>query len=162
LTCDCSLVAVVEDEHGTPLDVGRKRRTVSTSLGRALWARDRGCTFPGCERKRYVDRHHIQHWIDGGETDLENLTLLCTHHHRLLHEGGFSIARDEHGAIVFRRADGRVIPRGGYRAEDMLDDAPGVDAALLRRNGAQNPSVEGYEVRESSAAYRVRAVSLRN
>ena len=89
LTCDGSLITVVEDHRGTPLDVGRKQRTVSTPLKRALWSRDRGCTFPGCHRAHFVDAHHLRHWINGGDTSLENLTLLCTHHHRLLHEGGF-------------------------------------------------------------------------
>jgi hypothetical protein len=138
LTCDGSLIAVVEDERGTPLDVGRKQRVVPTTIRRALWSRDRGCTFPGCGKKRFVDGHHIQHWANGGETSLENLTLLCTYHHRLLHEGGFSIGRSGDGAIYFRRADGRVIPRGGYRPQDMLDDMPGVSLA------ANNPSAEGF------------------
>jgi len=78
LLCDCSLVTVVEDENGNPLDVGRKQRTVSTPLRRALYARDRGCTFPGCHRKRYLDGHHLKHWINGGETNPDNMTLLCT------------------------------------------------------------------------------------
>ncbi|MGQ0834472.1 MAG: DUF222 domain-containing protein, partial [Gammaproteobacteria bacterium] len=78
LTCDGSLITIVEDEHGTPLDVGRKQRTVSTPLKRALWSRDRGCTFPGCRNKRYVDAHHIRHWAEGGDTSVENLTLLCS------------------------------------------------------------------------------------
>ena len=63
---------------------------------------------------------------------------MCTYHHRLLHEGGFSIDRDRDGAIYFRRPDGRVIPRGGYRPEDMLDDMPDVSLA------ANNPSAEGF------------------
>jgi len=122
LTCDGSLVTIVEDDRGTPLDVGRKQRTVSTALKRALWSRDRGCSFPGCHHTRYVDAHHLKHWANGGETNLANLTLLCTHHHTLLHEGGFTIHDDEHGGIYFRRPDGRAIPRSGYRATDMLDD----------------------------------------
>jgi hypothetical protein len=69
-----------------------------------------------------VDAHHLKHWANGGETSLANLTLLCTHHHTLLHEGGFTIHDDEHGGIYFRRPDGRAIPRSGYRATDMLDD----------------------------------------
>ena len=56
LMCDCSFVTVFEDENGQPLDVGRKQRVVSTPLRRALYARDRGCTFPGCQRKRYSRR----------------------------------------------------------------------------------------------------------
>ena len=122
LLCDGSAVAVVEDERGTPLSVGRKQRMTSASLKRALWARDRGCAFPGCHRMRYVDAHHIRHWADGGETSLDNLTLLCSHHHRLLHEGSFSAARGADGTLCFRRADGRVIPPFGYRTEDVLDD----------------------------------------
>jgi hypothetical protein len=117
--------------------VGRKQRTVSTALRRALWSRDRGCTFPGCSRAHYVDAHHIRHWIDGGGTSLDNTTLLCTHHHKLLHEGGFTIHRDESGGIYFRRPDGRVIPRAGYRAADMIDDGIGADGADLDRVSAE-------------------------
>jgi hypothetical protein len=122
LTCDGSLITIVEDERGTPLDVGRKHRTVTTALKRALWSRDRGCSFPGCGNTRYVDAHHIKHWANGGETKPDNLTLLCTYHHTLLHEGGFTIHDDGRGGIYFRRPDGRVIPRSGYRAADMLDE----------------------------------------
>jgi hypothetical protein len=145
LTCDGSVVCVVDDTNGTPLDVGRKQRTVSTPLKRAVFARDRVCTFPGCERKRYLDAHHLEHWAHGGETTLENLTLLCTHHHRLLHEGGFSVERAEDGTLTFMRADGRVIPRYGYRIEDFRDD----DGAFppVRNTSA--------EVREPHAVYRV-------
>ena len=125
LSCDGSLITVLEDERGTPLDVGRKHRTVSTPLKRALYARDRGCSFPGCERKRYLDAHHLTHWAQGGDTSLDNLTLLCTHHHRSLHEGGFRIHREVGGELQFQRADGRTIPRFGYRVEDFTDDFTG-------------------------------------
>jgi hypothetical protein len=127
LLCDCSFATVFEDEHGRPLDVGRKQRVVSTPLRRALYARDRGCTFPGCHRKRYLDGHHVDHWIDGGGTTADNITLLCTYHHRLLHEGGFSIVKDDDATLRFVTADGRTIPRCGYRREDFVDD--GVDAS---------------------------------
>ena len=111
LLCDCSMVTGRGRYRGNPLDVGRKHRTVSTPLKRALYARDRGCTFPGCYRKRYLDGHHLRHWVDGGETSTDNMTLLCTHHHRLLHEGGFNIVRDEGGTLRFVTDDGRSIPR---------------------------------------------------
>ena len=151
LTCDGSLVTVLEDDHGRPLDVGRKQRTVPTPLKRALYSRDRGCTFPGCERKRYLDAHHLKHWAEGGDTSLENLTLLCTHHHRCLHEGGFHIAREADGELRFQRADGRTIPRFGYRVEDFIDDDV--------RTFDENPSAE---VREPAAVYTIqRAGSLK-
>jgi hypothetical protein len=169
LTCDGSLITIVEDEDGTPLDVGRKRRTVTTALRRALWARDRHCSFPGCHNRWYVDAHHIEHWASGGKTSLENLTLLCTFHHTLLHEGGFKIRRDTDGAIYFQRPDGRVIPRFGYRHDDMRDEYavaenPSVEGRPLREMNPSaeacqwldaNPSVEGKasEVREPTAVY---------
>jgi hypothetical protein len=120
LSCDGSIVKVTEDASGNPLDVGRKARTVPTPLKRALYARDRGCTFPGCHRTHYLDAHHIRHWARGGETSAKNLTLLCTLHHRLLHEGRFSIGWDVDGEIYFARRDGRVIPRCGYRQSDYV------------------------------------------
>jgi hypothetical protein len=161
LTCDGSLIAVVEDDRGTPLDVGRKQRTVSTFLRRALWSRDRGCTFPGCRHTRFVEAHHIRHWADGGETNIGNTTLLCSYHHRLLHEGDFRIRRDHEGTIYFQRMDGRVIPRGGYRAEDVLDDdvLDSLDDGLseVARLAAivhgRNPSAE---VRETAGIYLLR------
>ncbi len=139
LTCDCSLVAMVEDERGNPLDVGRKQRTFSTALRRALWARDRGCTFPGCHRKRFVAGHHIKHWADNGKTNPDNITLLCSLHHRLLHEGGFRVRRDQDGVLHFARPDGCEIPRGGYRVEDMVDEP-----AVLHAT-EENPSMAGFE-----------------
>jgi hypothetical protein len=157
LTCDGSVVTVVDGADGTPLDVGRKQRTVSTPLKRAIYARDRGCTFPGCHRKHYLDAHHLEHWAHGGETKLENLTLLCSHHHRLLHEGGFGAERQADGTLRFTRADGRAIPRGGYRVEDFTDDevAPGPSREGYRPMMVQNPSAE---VREPRVVYRVFAL----
>jgi hypothetical protein len=158
LLCDCSVVTVAEDAEGNPLDVGRKQRTVSTPLRRALYARDRGCTFPGCHRARHLAGHHLKHWLHGGETKPDNMTLLCTYHHRLLHEGGFGLVKEADGALRFVTADGRTIPRQGYRLEDFVDDDVG-------DNPNNGPSREGLyaakalrdferaEVREPRAVY---------
>src|SRR5690606_8815608 len=64
LACDNDLVVLVEDRKGEPLSVGRKTRIVPAAIRRALWARDRGCRFPGCGRKRFVEPHHIKHWAN--------------------------------------------------------------------------------------------------
>jgi hypothetical protein len=142
LTCDGSLVKIIDDSAGNPLDVGRRQRTVPLALKRALYARDRGCTFPGCHRRHYLDAHHIEHWAKGGETSAKNLTLLCTQHHRLLHEGRFRIDHDIDGRIYFTRHDGRVIPRCGYRQSDYVDDDVG-----------QNIDDGASEIRESRGLY---------
>ena len=88
MCCDAGVVIATVDPHGVPLSVGRKTRTISAAIKRALRLRDRTCRFPGCTHSRYVDGHHITHWANGGETALSNLMLLCGAHHTLLHEGG--------------------------------------------------------------------------
>ena len=103
--CDAALVRVLESGDGEPLDVGRKTRVIPPAIRRALKRRDGGCRFPGCTRTKFVDGHHIVHWADGGETRLDNLVSVCRHHHRLLHEGGYTVAK--HGAeFLFFRPDG--------------------------------------------------------
>lgn len=109
LACEASLVTLVERD-GEPFSVGRRRRSVPPSIRRALNARDGRCQFPGCERHRFVDAHHIRHWAKGGETSLDNLVLLCRRHHRLVHEGGYSLARAPDGRLAFKWPDGRPLP----------------------------------------------------
>jgi hypothetical protein len=74
-----------------------------------LRAREPGCAFPGCNQARHLDAHHIRHWADGGRTEVDNLVQLCRHHHRLLHEGGFSMRREGAGHAFFA-PDGRRLP----------------------------------------------------
>ena len=109
LSCDASLVRVTTTARGDVLDVGRRTRTVPPSLRRALEVRDRGCRYPGCGR-RFTDAHHIRHWADGGHTCLSNLLLLCRVHHRLLHEGGFTVELGADGRAVFRDPRGQPVP----------------------------------------------------
>ena len=108
LLCDGSVVPMTDDADGNPLDVGRKTRAIPPALRRALKSRDGGCRFPGCSHRRFADGHHIQHWADGGETKLDNLVMLCTHH-RLVHEEGFTVGRDTAGQLVFRTPDGQRV-----------------------------------------------------
>lgn len=136
LACDGETVVLVEDDRGEPLNVGRKTRTVPAAIKRALWARDKSCTFPGCRNKRFVDAHHVEHWSAGGETSLENLMLLCSRHHRLVHEGGFRIDKDYRDRWIFKRPDGRAVPQCGYRAEDVTDED-------INENDPANPSAGG-------------------
>ncbi len=153
--CDAHRLVLVEDEHGEPLSVGRKTRVVPEAIKRALWARDGGCRFPGCGRRCFVAAHHIVHWSTGGETSLANLMLLCSNHHRLVHEGGFRIEKDYRDRWFFRRPDGRAVPACGYRAADMRDDTvAGEDDYFTADRFAQvsaQGSAEGSRVAEPSA-----------
>ena len=122
IACDSDRVVLINDADGKPLSVGRKTRVVPAAIKRALRSRDKGCVFPGCRNHRVVDAHHIRHWSAGGETSLDNLMLLCTRHHRLVHEGGFRIEKDYLDRWMFKRPDGRAVPTCGYHPEDMQDD----------------------------------------
>jgi hypothetical protein len=109
LTCDASLVKLLENSEGEPLDVGRKTRVIPPAIRRAMRARDAGCRFPGCTHQRYLDAHHIQHWADGGATQLKNLVALCRQHHRLVHEGGITVRMTPGGVPSFLRPDGTAF-----------------------------------------------------
>ncbi|WP_328373870.1 HNH endonuclease signature motif containing protein [Micromonospora zamorensis] len=92
LACDAAILPAVLNSTGQPLDLGRQRRLITGPLRRALVLRDRGCAFPGCDRPpRWCDAHHIRHWADGGDTNLNNAVLLCGHHHRHLHHNDWTV-----------------------------------------------------------------------
>jgi len=111
--CDATLVGLVEDAAGEPLNIGRKSRSIPPALRRALRSRDGGCRFPGCDRTRFTEGHHVKHWADGGETKLGNLVTLCNFHHRLVHEGAYAVAATDDGVFVFTRPDGRRVAENG-------------------------------------------------
>jgi hypothetical protein len=115
LACDAPHVTAAEDEQGNILNMGRKARKISTPLWRALASRDRICRFPGCNRTRHLQAHHIEHWAKGGETSMENICLVCRAHHWAVHEGGIQVqGRAPHG-LVFRWPEGKVIPASPER-----------------------------------------------
>jgi hypothetical protein len=151
LACDASLIRVIERD-GKPLSIGRKTRTIPPALRRALRSRDGGCMFPGCTTTQHVDAHHIDHWVDGGKTDISNLVNLCRHHHRLVHEGGFSIRRRGH-ELVFMNPSGDALPRVPVRPRGDCDAVRTVGAfqsnpkrsiALMPTDGG--PMNLGWEV----------------
>jgi hypothetical protein len=82
LADEAEIWPTIIDGNGVPLALGRTRRIASRGQTMALIAREGGCSFPGCDHPpQWCDRHHIIDWIDGGPTNLENMTLLCRYHH---------------------------------------------------------------------------------
>ncbi len=127
LACDASVVRILERD-GRPLSVGRRTRSIPPALRRALHSRDRCCRFPGCTQRRFLHAHHIDHWAHGGPTELTNLVQLCTFHHRLVHEGGYTLDRaGPRGELRVRRPDGRPLTA-------VPDGRPVPRADLERRN----------------------------
>jgi hypothetical protein len=124
--CEASLVGILEDGEGRVLSVGRRTRSIPPAIGRALRARDaRACQFPGCTHEKYLDAHHIEHWAQGGKTELSNLVTLCRWHHRLVHEGGIGVRPRSGGGWRFFKADGqefapvRVDPKTYYLGTEI-------------------------------------------
>lgn len=81
-------LAVFDDHQERPLYLGRTRRVASPDQRVVLYAKDRGCTHPGCDAPGYwCEVHHVEDWATGGSTDAHNLTFACTPHHRLIGKG---------------------------------------------------------------------------
>jgi hypothetical protein len=110
IACDSSVLGIKESDNGEPLAIGRKTRSIPPAMRRALRMRDKGCLFPGCTNDKFVDGHHIEHWADGGKTNLNNLVLLCRRHHHLVHEGGFSCVKTAGGELVFKDQRNTPLP----------------------------------------------------
>ncbi|HEV2028658.1 MAG TPA: DUF222 domain-containing protein [Candidatus Dormibacteraeota bacterium] len=101
LACDCSVTRILLNSDSMVIDVGRAKRTISGPARKALNVRDRGCTWPGCERPAsWTSAHHIQHWFRGGSNAPPNLTLLCYRHHWMVHEGNWQIVRSDEGRML--------------------------------------------------------------
>jgi hypothetical protein len=118
VACDCGLVATGGD--GEALNIGRRARSIPPAIRRALMLRDRGCAFPGCTHTAFLHGHHIEHWLHGGETSLENLVMLCTFHHHLVHEGGWTVTSEADGAFTFHSPVGRLLAPTSPR--ELVDD----------------------------------------
>jgi hypothetical protein len=95
---NADIIPAVLNSAGAVLDLGRSRRIASHTQTLALIARDGGCSFPGCDRAgQWCERHHIREWVDGGATDLDNLTLLCRYHHHNFATRGWQCAINADG-----------------------------------------------------------------
>ena len=153
LSCDSGHVIMTHDVGtGSILSVGRKTRTVSPALRRALHFRDRGCRFPGCGM-RFTDAHHLRHWADGGETSLSNTILLCAHHHRLVHEGKWQVTWWGEGRPAF------FDPRGGTHFEGRWQppQLPGRPVEAMIEDNARRVEESGSSATACAARDRATA-----
>ncbi|MCA1833476.1 MAG: HNH endonuclease [Actinobacteria bacterium] len=119
LACHSRFRLMLENDQGEPLKLGRTRRDPTTAQRIALQKRDEHCVFPGCGATRYLVPHHIGWWSHGGRTDLDPLVLVCTFHHKLVHEYGWRIERSRSGEVWWYRPGG-----ARYRAERAPPNVP--------------------------------------
>ena len=121
LSCDAAVVMLYECADGEPLSIGRRSRTIPAAIRRALQARDVGCRFPGCTHTHFLHAHHIQHWAEGGHTSMSNLVTLCAFHHKLVHEGGYTVQPVSGCELAFRTPLGQVIAPGPRKPRGDAD-----------------------------------------
>ena len=112
LACDAKINRLITDGASAILDAGRTTYTPNRAQRRALVARDGGCGWTGCDMPPgWCDAHHIIFWgLEQGPTDIDKLILLCRRHHRLVHEGRWTIERDDLGQVIIHRPDGTLLP----------------------------------------------------
>jgi len=109
LLCDGDVVLAVDDTQGHTMCEGRARRLPSDTQRREVMRRDRHCRFPGCSNVTFTNVHHVVHWERGGLTDLENLVLLCEHHHHRVHELGWKVSGDANVLLTIVTPSGRSM-----------------------------------------------------
>jgi hypothetical protein len=109
IACDSPFIAVLVDQLGKPIKVGKKSQAIPTRVKRAVRARDRGCRFPGCGQRLFTDVHHIRWRSRGGSNRLANLAELCWHHHWLVHEGGWGLEAEPDGELVAIQPNGELL-----------------------------------------------------
>jgi hypothetical protein len=96
IACDSTVMRAVLGANSEVLDIGRTTRTIPNAIRKALIIRDKGCAFPGCDRRpRQCHAHHVVSWANGGPTSLDNLVLVCSHHHRLVHHSHWTVKINE-------------------------------------------------------------------
>ena len=76
---------VVEQHDDAPvIDYGPGRVAIPAELARILEHRDTHCRYPGCERTRGLERHHLTPVGWDGTTSASTVVRLCAeHHHRM-------------------------------------------------------------------------------
>jgi hypothetical protein len=104
--CNARVQTVIEDRAGGVVGLGRVSREPAPWMLRQVRYRDKECRFPGCGARRFTQAHHIEWWRDGGRTDLQNLLLICSFHHKLVHEYGWRVRREPDGAVSWFQPGG--------------------------------------------------------
>ena len=109
VACDATIAIGVDDDVGHTMYEGRAKREPTDAQRRELMRRDRHCRFPGCTNVTFTNAHHVVAWKPGGTTDLENLAVLCLHHHHLVHSGGWTMTGNANEDLTFLGPSGRVM-----------------------------------------------------
>ncbi len=109
IACDATIALAVDDDVGHTMYEGRAQRFPTAAQRREVIRRDRHCRFPGCTNATFTNVHHIVPWKARGRTDLENLALLCRHHHGVVHRKGWMMSGNANEELTIVIPEGRVM-----------------------------------------------------
>jgi len=110
MACFAEMLLSFDDEDGNPLYLGRSHRFPTWQLAAAVLRRDGACRFPGCDRTQFLHIHHVKEWEkDKGPTDYDNLAPLCSRHHHVVHEGGWTITGNACGPLTFTNPEHTIV-----------------------------------------------------
>jgi hypothetical protein len=109
IACDATIVVAVDDDVGHTMYEGRAYRIPTDTQRREIMRRDRHCRFPGCTNVIFTNAHHVAPWKAGGTTDVENLALLCEHHHHRVHSRQWTVSGNANQELTFVGPSGRVM-----------------------------------------------------
>jgi len=109
IACDATIALAVDDDVGHTMYEGRARREPTDAQRREIMRRDRHCRFPGCTHATFTNAHHVVPWKPDGRTDIDNLVLLCVHHHHLVHSSGWTMSGNANDELTFVGPSGRAM-----------------------------------------------------
>jgi Domain of unknown function (DUF222)/HNH endonuclease len=109
IACDATIVVALDDDVGHTMYEGRARRFPTDAQRREIMRRDRNCRFPGCTNVTFTNVHHVVPWKPDGRTDLDNLVLLCEHHHHRVHSRDWTMSGNANEELTFTRSTGRAM-----------------------------------------------------
>jgi len=88
LRASASLEPVLVDDNGFPMAIGKRTRSVSPKIIRAVMLRDRHCRCGNCDLHSGLHAHHIQPRSWGGTDEISNLVAVASVHHPMLIPNG--------------------------------------------------------------------------
>ncbi len=127
LACEAGVIpSVFNYKTGEAIELGRALRLPNVALRRKLeLEQPGGCAWTGCSLPvAWTEAHHITHWADGGDTNAENLILLCRFHHGRIHTAGWTVEKTGPGqAIITHHEDHQATDSSGCGCSDWRTDA---------------------------------------
>jgi hypothetical protein len=90
--------------------MGRNLRLANAAQRRAIFARDGGCVFPGCDQPiAWLDIHHLDPYNQGGRTDVARMCPGCRHHHGVYHRKGWKVHATSDARFWFQTPTGHTF-----------------------------------------------------